>query len=124
WLTLYPLSRGLRDDANSNAHWNTGVTAMGRRWRSIRTSLSPSGADVSRTENLEFWALVDTSTVGRTHNPTLVFDVGEISENSVVFQPDTIRIQAVNAVLRDTVMSGRRVAGFDRLNSERDPFSR
>src|SRR6185312_12102087 len=107
WLTLYPLSRGLRDDQNSNAHWSTGVTQTGRRWRSIRTSLSPSGADVSRTENVEFWALVDTSAVGRSRNPTLVFDVGEISENSVVFQPDTIRIQAVNAVLRDTVMSGR-----------------
>jgi len=124
WLTLYPLSRGLRDDQNSNAHWSTGVTQTGRRWRSIRTSLSPSGADVSRTENVEFWALVDTSAVGRSRNPTLVFDVGEISENSVVFQPDTIRIQAVNAVLRDTLMSGRRLSGFDRLNSERDPFSR
>ena len=124
WLTMYPLSRGLRDDQNSNAHWSTGVMPMGRRWRSIRTSLSPSGADVSRTENVEFWALVDTSATGRSRNPTLVFDVGEISENSVVFQPDTIRIHAVNAILRDTLMSGRRLAGFDKLDSERDPFSR
>lgn len=124
WLTLYPLSRGLLDDQNSNAHWNTGVRGTGRRWRSIRTSLSPSGVDVSRTENIEFWALVDTSTTGRSRNPTLVIDVGNISENSVVFQPDTVNIHAVNASIRDTVMSGRRLAGYDQLNSERDPFSR
>ncbi|HEY5086815.1 MAG TPA: cell surface protein SprA [Gemmatimonadaceae bacterium] len=124
WLTMFPLSLGVRNDQNSNAHWNTGVTVAGRRWRSIRTSLSPSGADVSRTENVEFWALVDTSAVGRSTNPTLVFDVGEISENSVAFQPDTIRIQAVNRAIRDTTMTGRRLSGFDRLDSERDPFSR
>jgi hypothetical protein len=124
WLTLFPLSRGLRDDPNSNAHWTTGVTGSGRRWRSIRTSLSPSGADVSRTENIEFWALVDTSTVGRPKNPTLVFDIGEISENSVALQPDTVRIHAVNGSIRDTTMSGRSFSGFDHLDSERDPFSR
>jgi hypothetical protein len=124
WLTMFPLSRGLRDDPNSNAHWNTGVTQTGRRWRSIRTSLSPSGADVSRTENIEFWALVDTSTVGRAKNPTLVIDVGEISENSIALQPDTVRIHAAGQTLRDTVMVGRRLSGFDRLDSERDSFSR
>ncbi|MEO8945133.1 MAG: cell surface protein SprA, partial [Gemmatimonadaceae bacterium] len=124
WLTLYPLSRGLLDDPNSNAHWNTGAKVVGRRWRSIRTSLSPSGADVSRTENIEFWALVDTSTVGRRANPTLVIDIGNISENSVVFQPDTINVHAVNRFIRDTVMTGRRLSGYDQLNSERDPFSR
>jgi hypothetical protein len=124
WLTMFPLSLGLRNDPNSNAHWNTGETTTGRRWRSIRTSLSPSGADVSRTENIEFWALVDTSSVGRAKNPTLVFDIGEISENSVALQPDTVRILAVNRLLRDTTMSGRSLAGYDRLDSERDPFSR
>jgi hypothetical protein len=124
WMTMFPLSLGVRDDRNSNSHWQTGTTETGRRWRSIRTSLSPSGADVSRTENLEFWALVDTSAVGRAKNPTLVFDIGDISENSVALQPDTIRIHAVGASLRDTTMSGRRLSGYDRLDSERDPFSR
>ena len=124
WLTMFPLSVGLRDDPNSNAHWNTGVTQAGRRWRSIRTSLSPSGADVSRTENIEFWALVDTSSAQRSKNPTLVFDIGEISENSVAYQPDTIRIHAVNRAIHDTTMTGRKLSGFDRLDSERDPFSR
>jgi hypothetical protein len=124
WLTLFPLNRGLRDDPNSNAHWRTAETQPGRRWRSIRTSLSPSGADVSRTENIEFWALVDTTTTGRSQNPTLVIDIGDISENSIAFQPDTVRIHAVNRAIRDTTMIGRSVSGFDRLDSERDPFSR
>ncbi|MDQ2888922.1 MAG: cell surface protein SprA [Gemmatimonadota bacterium] len=124
WLTMFPLSVGLRDDPNSNAHWSTGSTVSGRRWRSIRTSLSFAGTDVSRTENIEFWALVDTSSAGRARNPTLVLDIGEISENSVALQPDTVRIHGLNRLLRDTLMVGRRLAGFDRLDSERDPFSR
>lgn len=127
WMTLYPLSVGVLPDATSRARWNTGVSLSGRRWRSIRTPLGPTGTDISHVENIEFWALVDTSPSGRAKNPTLVFDVGEVSENSVALQPDTVRIRgdlATRPPMRDTLMSGRRLAGFDTLDSERDPFSR
>lgn len=126
WMTLYPLSVGTIAEPNTMSSWQTGINLAGRRWRSIRTPLGPSGSDVSRTENIEFWALVHTSASQRPRNPTLVFDVGDISENSVAFSPDTVVIRANEKTIagRDTSMFGKKLAGYDTLDSERDPFSR
>ena len=58
-------------------------------------------------------------------NPTLVFDFGDISENSVTFGPDTAFIRVGStATSRDTTYHGKTIQGLDRLDSERDPFSR
>jgi cell surface protein SprA len=97
---------------------------VGRRWRSVRTVLNPSGVDISRAENLEFWAQIPIgATVSK--NPTIVFDFGDISENSVSFGPDTLIVrQGALAGALDTTYHGKRIQGLDTLNSERDPFSR
>ncbi|HKC80897.1 MAG TPA: cell surface protein SprA, partial [Gemmatimonadaceae bacterium] len=124
WLTLYPLSVGgqLNPAANS-FRWTVQNQPAGRRWRSVRTVLSPSGADISRAENLEFWAQIDTANTSA--NPTLVFDFGDISENSVAFGPDTVFIRSgATAGARDTTYHGKTIQGLDQLDSERDPFSR
>ncbi len=127
WMTLYPLSIGGLRESTARYNWNTGVSLTGRRWRSIRTPLTyggSTGADVSRAENLEFWALIRTQSGQRDKNPTLVFDVGEVSENSVTYGPDTVIIRRSSAGGYDTTFIGRSLQGFDTLNSERDPFSR
>jgi hypothetical protein len=124
WLTLYPLSVGGQvDDSTNSFRWAIPNQLAGRRWRSVRTVLSPSGADISRAENLEFWAQIPISDTRA--NPTLVFDFGDISENSVAFGPDTafIRLGATPGSL-DTTYHGKTVQGLDQLDSERDPFSR
>ena len=124
WMTLYPLSVGGQIDVPSNKfRWTIGNTPTGRRWRSIRTVLGPTGSDISRAENLEFWALIPKD-VGREKNPTLVFDFGDISENSVSFGPDTLIVRANGGGGRDTTYRGKKIQGLDRLDSERDPFSR
>jgi len=126
WLTLYPLTVGGQlSNSGTGFRWtvsNSQVPA-GRRWRSVRTVLNPSGADISRAENLEFWAQIP---IGATQsNPTLVFDFGDISENSVAFGPDTAFIRlGTTAESRDTTYRGKTVEGLDQLDSERDPFSR
>jgi hypothetical protein len=127
WLTLYPLSIGGLRQSDTAYNWNTGVTLNGRRWRSIRTPLSmggSAGADISRAENIEFWALIRTDATQRSKNPTIVFDVGEISENSIVYSPDTVILRTRGLGALDTLFLGRRLQGLDQLNSERDPFSR
>ncbi|MDQ8167224.1 MAG: cell surface protein SprA [Gemmatimonadota bacterium] len=137
WMTLYPLKTGgifdfLPGTATRRFAWtigdNTlvGNTPSGRRWRSLRTVINPSGADLSRTENIEFFALVQSERGKIARNPTLVFDFGEISENSVAFAPETLTVNApVRAGLpADTTYRGKRLVGFDRFDSERDPFSR
>ncbi len=125
WLTLYPLSIGGRLNNTANIfRWTVPNATTGRRWRSVRTVLNPSGADISRAENLEFWAQIPVG-VAQSRNPTLVFDFGDISENSVAIGPDTLIIRSGGtAGSLDTTYHGRRIQGLDQLDSERDAFSR
>ena len=95
WLTLYPLAvGGLRDPASGRYRWTVGRQPVGRRWRSIRTTLGTGGGgvDLSRVEHIEFWTLVETDPTRRRHNPTVVLDFGDVSENSVLLQPDTLTV--------------------------------
>jgi len=125
WMTLYPLAvGGLR--GQGGFQWTVSQTPIGRRWRSIRTPLGPSGSDLSRIESIEFWARIPVSAARRGRNPVMVLDFGDVSENTVAFAPDTLRVKlaaGTNAGL-DTVYTGKQIQGIDRLDSERDPFSR
>jgi cell surface protein SprA len=137
FMTLYPLRiGGVYDYVSGSAErrfaWTVGnstmlgVTPTGRRWRSLRTVLNPSGADLSRIENIEFFVQVRTRESQVRLNPTLVLDFGEISENSVAFAPETLTVAAPArpGLKPDTTYQGKRLAGYNRFDSERDPFSR
>ena len=118
WMTLYPLTAG-GVLGRGGPRWTVpDAPRGGRRWRSIRTSLGPSGADLSRVETLEFWSLVRVDE-GRVANPMLIFDFGDVSENSLAFSPTT----AVIAVA-DTLFTGRQLEGFGTLDTERDQLTR
>jgi hypothetical protein len=122
WMTMYPLSvGGIYDATTARYRWQTGKSIPGRRWRSIRTVLGQggSGIDLSRGEQLEFWTLVYTDGARRQRNPTIVLDFGDVSENSVGFSPETLAVAS-----GDTLYRGKQLVGFDRLDTERDPFSR
>jgi hypothetical protein len=122
WLTLYPLNvGGVYDAARNGYRWRIANTPSGRRWRSVRTPLgvNGNGVDLTRAEQLEFWTLVDTAGVRRSRNPVLVFDFGDVSENTVAFSPESLRVTGT-----DSLYFGKRLQGFDVLNSERDAFSR
>ena len=123
WMTLYPLNIGGRyDPATRTGAWTIANTPSGRRYRSVRTVLSPAGVDLSRVEDLEFWALVDTTATRRTANPTLIFDLGEISENRIAFAPETLYVRPGQKP--DSLFRGRKPQGIDSLDTERDPISR
>ncbi len=130
WMTLYPLSvGGIRDSISHSFKWRVANAPTGRRWRSIRTVLSPSGSDLSRAENLEFWAQVNVSGK-RDKNPILVFDFGDVSENTVSYGPDTLFTKprtaggASDQRTQDSTYSGKSLQRYDQLDSERDQFSR
>src|SRR4030095_11141156 len=86
------------------------------------------GADLTGVETIEFWTLMDTSAARRSTNPILVVDVGDVSENSVAFAPETLlvgnREQGTGNTPSDSTYSGKKLQGYGRLDSERDPFSR
>ncbi|MEO7367548.1 MAG: cell surface protein SprA, partial [Gemmatimonadaceae bacterium] len=125
WMTLYPLAvGGLR--GKGGFQWTVSQTPVGRRWRSIRTPLGPSGSDLSRIESIEFWARIPVSAARRSRNPVMLLDFGDVSENTVAFAPDTLRVKLSNGTNAglDTLFTGKQIQGIDRLDSERDPFSR
>jgi hypothetical protein len=137
WLTLHPLSVGGLPTATPNApasagagspfRWTVGNTPSGRRWRSIRTVLNAGGADLSRVEDLEFYALVnDPSRPEGKRNPTLVFDFGDVSENSVAYKPESLFVapRPTQPTVIDSTYRGRRLAGFNHLDTERDTLTR
>lgn len=125
WLTLLPTDEMGAFQAKTHSYnWTDGLPSSERRWRSIRTVLAPSGMDLTANEHLEFWALIDTSSVGRKANPALIFDFGDVSENTLSFKPETLTVVHNPNGLVDSVFTGRRVQGLDTLNSERDALSR
>ena len=137
WMTLYPLRTGGINDvvpgtATRRYAWTVGdnsavgATPTGRRWRSVRTVLGASGADLSRIENLEFFALVRSEESKVRRNPTLIFDFGDVSENTVAFAPETLTVNraSVAGAPADSTYRGKRLVGYNRLDSERDSLSR
>jgi cell surface protein SprA len=124
WMTLYPLSiGGTYNDQAKKYEWLTPGGPTGRRWRSIRQPLSTTGTDLSHAQNIEMWALVDTALARRTHNPVIVIDVGDVSENTVAVGPTNLVVTRGSSG-PDSTYSGRAIYGLDTLQSERDPFSR
>ena len=121
WLRLYPLNVGGTRDASGNNIWTIAGTPTGRRWRSIRTVLNPSGLDLSRAEELEAWVLVDTNSARRRANPTLVIDLGDVSEQSVTFSPDTVIVDQSTGTRTLAGHRGKRFQRIPLLDSERDP---
>ncbi|MBI3569076.1 MAG: cell surface protein SprA [Gemmatimonadetes bacterium] len=124
WLTLYPLAvGGAYNDLNHKWQWATQNLTPGKRWRSIRQPLGGSGADLSRVDDIEFWVRIDTASLRRQRNPTLVFDLGDVSENTVAVGPKQL-IVTKNGGVVDSSYTGRVILGRDTLQTERDPFSR
>lgn len=125
WLTLYPLSvGGLLSDRTGNFQWLVEGAPLGRRWRSVRAGLGPSGADLSRTEFIEFWTLADTATARRASNASIVIDLGDISENSVAFSPAELTLVPGTGGVTDSLYRGKILVGIDRMDTERDSLSR
>lgn len=122
WLTLYPLAiGGLGDPETGQSRWRVRGVPSGRRWRSIRTTFGAggTGVDLTRAEYVEFWTQADTAAIRRQQNPVLILDFGDVSENSVAFAPESLRVAA-----GDSLYTGKRLQGWNRLDSERDRFSR
>ena len=118
WLSLHPDTLGgLPDPVSFKPRWVL-PHVPGPRWRSITQSLSTTGADLSRTEFLEFWVFEDDARRARTQGATLVFDFGTVYEDAVDFQPTELRVTG-----SDTAYAGRRAAGQGRLDTERDTLT-
>lgn len=103
---------------NNHSRWSLPRRDNAPRWRSIVTSLSPTGLDLSRNEFFEFWIFQDGSHPADSAGLRLVVDLGSADEDAIAIAPESLLV-----VAGDTVYRGRRLVGLGRLDSERDPLT-
>ena len=124
WMTLYPLGiGGMYNDQAKRYEWLNPSAPSGRRWRSIRQPLS-TRVPISRTRRISRCGRWSTPRrARRQHNPVIVIDVGDVSENTVAVGPTNLVVTRGSTGI-DSTFTGRAIYGRDTLQSERDPFSR
>ncbi|MGH7533624.1 MAG: hypothetical protein ACREL4_10070, partial [Gemmatimonadales bacterium] len=91
------------------------------RWRTMVTSLSQTGTDLSSTQYLEFWVYQDPLDGPRRADSVgarLVFDLGSVNEDALAIVPESLTVSP-NGV--DSSFHGRRYSGVGRLDTEREP---
>ena len=116
YFTLHADTAGgfVRHD-NSSA-WSLPRRDFRPRWRSVVTSLSSTGTDLSQTEYLEFWLFEGASATADSAGVRLVVDLGTVGEDALAIAPESLTVTGT-----DSVWTGRRYAGIGRLDTEREP---
>ena len=114
FMTLHADTAGGVVQQNNRSRWSQLSRPMQPRWRSMVTSLSATGADLTRDEYLEFWVLQPGNQTPQLAGVRLIVDLGTVNEDALALAPDTIAVTG-----SDTVYSGRQYVGEGRLDSER-----
>ncbi|HXE58615.1 MAG TPA: hypothetical protein VNK43_11495, partial [Gemmatimonadales bacterium] len=117
FLTLHADTAGGIVQRNGASRWSQPARPNAPRWRSMVTSLSSTGVDLSRNQFLEFWVFQDRQSASLA-DVRLIFDLGTVSEDAVALAPDTVQL-----VGGDSVFTGRQYVGLGKLDTERDPLS-
>ncbi len=121
FMTLHAdTAGGLLAGTSNHANWTLPKRPFAPRWRTMQTSLSPSGIDLTRNSAIEFWLFegTDGGTGALEVNHTrMVFDIGKVSEDALSFAPETLSVHGT-----DSVWTGRQYVGRGRLDTERTDF--
>jgi hypothetical protein len=115
FLTLHADTAGGVVQRNRHSEWSLPERLGRPRWRSMVTSLSPTGADLTRNEYLEFWVFQPSSRTADSAGVRLVVDLGSVNEDALALAPDSITVNGT-----DTVFTGRQYVGQGRLDTERN----
>ena len=114
FMTFHADTAGGIVDQRSRSHWTLPRRDFRPRWRSIVTSLSSTGLDVTKNELLEFWVFQDFTHSADSAGVKLVVDLGSVNEDALAFAPDSLAVSGA-----DSTYFGRRYVGVGRLDSER-----
>ncbi len=116
FMTLAPDTAGGQVDRQSRMQWTLPTRLNAPRWRSMVTSLSSTGVDLSKNEYLEFWVFRDGNRTTDSAGLQLVVDLGVVSEDAIAMAPESLSTTA-----GDSVFTGRQLVGLGRLDTERQP---
>jgi len=114
YMTLHADTAGGLVRRNNTSGWSLPRRDFRPRWRSMVTSLSPTGLDISNDDFLEFWLFQPAGNPADSAGVRLVFDLGTVSEDAVAIAPDSFTVNGT-----DTVFTGRQYVGVGRLDTER-----
>ena len=118
YLTLHADTAGGIVQRDRSSRWSLPRRDFRPRWRSMVTSLSPTGVDLSKSEYLEFWLFRPSNRAVDSAAVRLVFDLGSVNEDAVAIAPDSFSVNG-----SDTVYTGRQYVGTGRLDTERTSFN-
>jgi hypothetical protein len=115
YMTLHADTAGGIVQRDNSSRWTLPRRDFRPRWRSMVTSLSPTGLDLSNDDFLEFWLVQPTGLPADSAGVRLVFDLGTVSEDAIAIAPDSFVVNGA-----DTLYSGRQYVGLGRLDTERN----
>jgi hypothetical protein len=120
YLSLQPdTAGGFPTGSSGRMHWVLPERPDRPRYRSIVTSLSPNGADLSQAEYLEFWAYQQQDFSADGADLRLVIDIGSVDEDALSVAPESLTVTPLAGGKADSTWSGRRYAGVGQLDTER-----
>jgi hypothetical protein len=114
YLTLHADTAGGIVQQNNSSRWTQPARPNRPRWRSMVTSLSPTGLDLTKDEFLEFWLFQPADLPADAAGVRMVIDLGTVSEDALALAPDTLTVNG-----SDSVFTGRQYVGQGRLDTER-----
>jgi hypothetical protein len=114
YLTLHADTAGGIVENNNASRWTLPRRDFRPRWRSMVTSLSPTGLDLTNDEFLEFWLFQPAGEPANAAGLRLVLDLGTVSEDAVAIAPDSFTVNG-----SDTTYTGRQYVGLGKLDTER-----
>jgi hypothetical protein len=114
YLTLHADTAGGIVQRNNHSRWSQPRRDFQPRWRSMVTSLSSTGLDLTRDEFLEFWVFQPAGQRADSAGLRLLVDLGTVSEDAVAIAPTTLTVTGA-----DTLFTGRQYVGQGRLDTER-----
>lgn len=116
FMALQPDTAGGQVTRQRKIQWTLPTKLNRPRWRSMVTSLSSTGVDLSKNEFLEFWVFHDGRSSVDSAGVQLVLDLGNVSEDAIAVAPESLTVAG-----SDSVFTGRQFVGLGRLDTEREP---
>jgi hypothetical protein len=114
YLTLHADTAGGIVQRDNHSRWSLPERDFKPRWRSMVTSLSSTGMDLTQDEFLEFWVDQPPGQPADSAGLRLVVDLGTVSEDALAIAPESLTVNGA-----DTVFTGRQYVGQGRLDTER-----
>jgi hypothetical protein len=115
FTTLQADTAGGIVQTSGHSRWSLPERPDRPRWRSLVTSLSPTGIDLTRTEFLQFWVYQGATHPLDSAGAELVIDLGDVNEDALALAPDSVSA--------DSVFTGRQYTGVGQLDTERDSLT-